>query len=141
MSSAMSLRAAPRREIHPRLSLVERFRGGFRRDRSHRGHAVHAEIRSGRHQRRNRAFLHRGRKRRQAVDPGPLPERRDVRRYFQLFICAWAAYFLLKAALYFVLGATLPLTTELALRSAIGGIVLGWWSPAAPRSAGAAFSW
>jgi intracellular septation protein A len=56
---------------------------------------------------------------------GPLPERRDVRRYFQLFTYAWAAYFLLKAACYFALGAMLPLATALALRSAIGGISLG----------------
>ena len=56
---------------------------------------------------------------------GPFPERRDVRRYFQLFTYTWAAYFLLKAAVYFALGATLPLATALALRSAIGGISLG----------------
>jgi intracellular septation protein A len=56
---------------------------------------------------------------------GPLPERRDVRRYFQLFTYAWAAYFLLKAAFYFALGTMLPLATALALRSAIGGISFG----------------
>jgi intracellular septation protein A len=55
---------------------------------------------------------------------GPLPARRDVRRYFQFFTYAWAAYFLLKAAVYLALGAMLPITTALALRSAIGGISL-----------------
>ncbi|HEX3974502.1 MAG TPA: septation protein IspZ [Stellaceae bacterium] len=56
---------------------------------------------------------------------GPLPERLDVRRYFQLFTYAWAAYFLVKAGVYFALGQAYPLATALALRSIIGGISLG----------------
>ena len=56
---------------------------------------------------------------------GPLPDRADVHRYFQLFTYAWAGYFLLKAGVYFALGEAYPLATAMALRSIIGGISLG----------------
>lgn len=55
---------------------------------------------------------------------GPLPDRADVRRYFQLFTYAWAVYFFLKAAAYFVIGQAFPLATAMAIRSLLGGISL-----------------
>jgi intracellular septation protein A len=55
---------------------------------------------------------------------GPLPERADIHRYFQLFTYAWAAYFFLKAAAYFAIGQAFPLATAMAIRSLDGGISL-----------------
>ena len=53
---------------------------------------------------------------------GPLPGRADIRRYFELFTYAWAAYFFLKAAAYYAIGEAFPLGTALAIRSLAGGI-------------------
>lgn len=53
---------------------------------------------------------------------GSLPDRADVRCYFQLFTYAWAAYFFLKAAGYVAIGQAFPLATAMVLRSIIGGI-------------------
>jgi intracellular septation protein A len=53
------------------------------------------------------------------------PEGADIRRFFQLFTLLWAAYFFLKAAFYYWLGAALPLTEALAVRSVVGGVSLG----------------
>ncbi len=55
----------------------------------------------------------------------PFPERVDVRRFFQLFTLLWAVYFFLKAAFYYWLGAVLPLTEAMAVRSVVGGASLG----------------
>ena len=60
--------------------------------------------------------------RRQAT---PLPERADVRRFFQLFTLVWAAYFFVKAAFYFWIALIFPLAQAMAIRSIIGGISLG----------------
>jgi intracellular septation protein A len=53
------------------------------------------------------------------------PDRPDVLRFFRLFTLFWAAYFFLKAGLYFWLGETLPLPRAMFLRSIIGSISLG----------------
>jgi intracellular septation protein A len=55
----------------------------------------------------------------------PFPEGADVRRFFQLFTLLWAVYFFLKAAFYYWLGAVLPLTEAMAVRSVVGGVSLG----------------
>jgi len=49
----------------------------------------------------------------------------DVRRFFQLFTLLWAAYFFLKAAFYYWVGAVLPLTEAMAIRSVVGSVSLG----------------
>jgi hypothetical protein len=49
----------------------------------------------------------------------------DIRRFFQLFTPAWAVYFVLKAALYLLIGKLLPLPEALAIRAAVGGVSLG----------------
>jgi intracellular septation protein A len=54
----------------------------------------------------------------------PIPATAEIRRFFQLFTLLWAAYFFAKAALYVWLGAILPLTEAMALRSLIGGVSL-----------------
>ena len=53
------------------------------------------------------------------------PEGADVRRFFQLFTLLWAAYFFIKAAFYYWLGAIMPLTEAMAVRSLVGGVTLG----------------
>jgi intracellular septation protein A len=53
------------------------------------------------------------------------PEGADVRRFFQLFTLLWAAYFFVKAAFYYWLGAVMPLTDAMAVRSIVGGVSLG----------------
>jgi intracellular septation protein A len=53
------------------------------------------------------------------------PEGADIRRFFQIFTLLWAAYFFLKAAFYTWLGAVLPLTEAMAVRSLVGGVSLG----------------
>jgi intracellular septation protein A len=55
----------------------------------------------------------------------PFPGGAEVRRFFQIFTLFWAAYFLAKAALYFWLAWTMPLTEAMALRSVLGGASLG----------------
>lgn len=52
------------------------------------------------------------------------PQGADVRRFFQLFTLFWAAYFFVKAAFYYWLGAILPLTEAMAVRSIAGGTSL-----------------
>jgi intracellular septation protein A len=54
----------------------------------------------------------------------PFPDRTDIRRFFQLFTLLWAAYFVIKAAVYFWLALVLPLQQAVALRSVIGGVSL-----------------
>jgi intracellular septation protein A len=54
----------------------------------------------------------------------PIPNRPDVRRFFQLFTLFWAGYFFLKAAVYLWLGEILPLEQAMALRGIIGGVSL-----------------
>ncbi len=54
-----------------------------------------------------------------------LPEGADIRRFFQIFTLLWAAYFFIKAAFYTWLGAVLPLTEAMAVRSVGGGVSLG----------------
>lgn len=56
---------------------------------------------------------------------GPLPERADVHRYFELFTYAWAVYFFLKAVAYYAIGQAYPLATAMAIRSIAGGISFG----------------
>lgn len=53
------------------------------------------------------------------------PEGADVRRFFQIFTLLWAAYFFVKAAFYAWLGAIMPLTEAMAIRSIVGGVSLG----------------
>jgi len=52
------------------------------------------------------------------------PDTPAVRRFFQYFTLVWAAYFLVKAALYAWLAWRLPLVQAMALRSLIGGASL-----------------
>ncbi len=54
-----------------------------------------------------------------------IPQTQEMRRFFRLFTLVWAAYFLLKAAFYLWLAATLPLKEALALRSVLGSLSLG----------------
>jgi intracellular septation protein A len=54
----------------------------------------------------------------------PFPDRADVRQFFRLLTLFWAAYFFVKAGVYFWLGLILPLAQALALRSVIGGASL-----------------
>ena len=56
---------------------------------------------------------------------GPLPERADVHRYFELCTYAWAVYFFLKAAAYFAIAQAFSLATAMAIRSLAGGISFG----------------
>ena len=72
-----------------------------------------------------------------AVGPKPLiqevAEQREgrpytsdaVRIFFRGFTLVWAAYFALKAAFYFWIASTLPMTEALALRSLVGSLSLG----------------
>jgi intracellular septation protein A len=53
------------------------------------------------------------------------PEGADVRRFFRLFTLLWAVYFFVKAAFYFWMGAILPLTEAMAVRSIVGSASLG----------------
>jgi intracellular septation protein A len=53
------------------------------------------------------------------------PDRADVRHFFRLLTLFWAAYFFLKAGLYFWLSVTLPTSRAILLRSVIGGVSLG----------------
>jgi intracellular septation protein A len=53
------------------------------------------------------------------------PEGAEVRRFFQLFTLLWAAYFFIKAGFYYWMGAILPLTEAMAVRSVVGGVSLG----------------
>ncbi len=53
------------------------------------------------------------------------PEGADIRRFFQLFTLLWAVYFFVKAAFYYWMGAILPLTEAMAVRSIVGGVSLG----------------
>jgi intracellular septation protein A len=53
------------------------------------------------------------------------PEGADVRRFFQLFTLVWAAYFFIKAAFYYWLGAIMPLAEAMAIRSVVGSLTLG----------------
>ncbi len=55
---------------------------------------------------------------------GPYPDRADISRFFQLFTLLWAAYFFLKAALYFWAAWTLPLTEAMGVRTMIGPVSL-----------------
>ena len=55
---------------------------------------------------------------------GPYPDRPDIRRFFELFTLLWAAYFFLKAALYFWAAWTLPLTEAMGVRTLIGPATL-----------------
>lgn len=54
-----------------------------------------------------------------------IPQTEETRRFFRLFTLIWAAYFVLKAAFYLWLAATLPLKEALALRSLLGALSLG----------------
>lgn len=85
------------------------------------------------------------------------PDSAEVRRFFQLFTLGWAAYFGLKAALFFAFAWTMPMTEAMAWRSLVGGISLGLmiavsttqgrnlfflmrrlgWLPAPPKAPGA----
>jgi intracellular septation protein A len=49
----------------------------------------------------------------------------EVRGFFRLFTLVWAAYFFLKAIVYFWMAWTLPLLEAMALRSVAGSISLG----------------
>jgi intracellular septation protein A len=53
------------------------------------------------------------------------PDSAEVRRFFQLFTLVWAAYFDLKAALFFVFAWSMPMTEAMAWRSLVGGVSLG----------------
>ena len=52
------------------------------------------------------------------------PDRADVRRFFRIFTLLWAAYFFVKAGLYFWLAQALPLTQAMAVRSVAGPLSL-----------------
>jgi intracellular septation protein A len=52
----------------------------------------------------------------------PLPARADVRRFFQLFTLAWAAYFVLKALFYLWVALSFPLAQAVAIRSVVGSL-------------------
>jgi intracellular septation protein A len=54
-----------------------------------------------------------------------VPDRADIREFFRLFTLLWAAYFFLKAGVYFWLGAILPMGRTLLLRSIIGSASMG----------------
>ena len=49
----------------------------------------------------------------------------EVRGFFRLFTLVWAAYFFLKAAVYFWLAWTMPMLEAMALSSVVGGVSLG----------------
>jgi intracellular septation protein A len=49
----------------------------------------------------------------------------EVRAFFRLFTLVWAAYFLLKAAIYLWVAWTLPMLEAMALRSVAGSVSLG----------------
>lgn len=51
-----------------------------------------------------------------------------IRRFFRLLTLVWAVYFILKAAAYVWLAATMPMSEAIALRSLLGGISLGLMS-------------
>ena len=53
------------------------------------------------------------------------PDSAEVRRFFQLFTLFWAAYFGLKAILFFAFAWTLPMTEAMAWRALVGGVSLG----------------
>ena len=54
----------------------------------------------------------------------PFPERADIRRFFELFTLAWAAYFFVKALFYLWTAWTFPMLEAMALRSVIGSASL-----------------
>ena len=60
----------------------------------------------------------------QARSAEAFPDTRETRRFFRLFTLLWAAYFVLKAAGYVWLAATLPLAQAMLLRSVLGGLSL-----------------
>jgi intracellular septation protein A len=49
----------------------------------------------------------------------------EIRAFFRLFTFVWAAYFLLKAALFLWMAWTMPMLEAMALRSIVGGVSLG----------------
>jgi intracellular septation protein A len=49
----------------------------------------------------------------------------EVRAFFRLFTLLWAAYFFLKAAVYFWMAWMLPMLEGMALRSVAGSVSLG----------------
>ena len=55
---------------------------------------------------------------------GPYPADDEIRRFFQIFTLLWAAYFFLKAGLYFWAAWTLPLTEAMGVRTLAGPISL-----------------
>lgn len=54
----------------------------------------------------------------------PFPNRPDITRFFAIFTLLWAVYFFAKAAAYLAVGATMPLTRAMAVRSVAGGASL-----------------
>jgi intracellular septation protein A len=58
-------------------------------------------------------------------NPGALDDGPDIRRFFKLFTWLWAAYFVLKAAVYLWLGAILPMDQALTVRPIVGTASLG----------------
>lgn len=58
-------------------------------------------------------------------ETGAFPNSPEVRRFFQLFTLFWAAYFGLKATLFFAFAWTMPMTEAMAWRSLVGGVSLG----------------
>lgn len=48
------------------------------------------------------------------------PKRPDIRRFFALFTLMWAAYFFVKAVVYFWIGETMPMEQALGIRALIG---------------------
>jgi intracellular septation protein A len=55
----------------------------------------------------------------------PFPGGAEVRRFFQIFTLFWAAYFLVKAIVYFWLAWRLPMIEAMAWRALLGGASLG----------------
>jgi intracellular septation protein A len=53
------------------------------------------------------------------------PDSASVRRFFQIFTLFWGGYFFCRAALYFWLAWTLPMTLAMAWRTGLGGASLG----------------
>jgi intracellular septation protein A len=49
----------------------------------------------------------------------------DIRLFFKLFTLLWAGYFLLKAGVYFWLGAIMPIEQALTVRPVVGMVSLG----------------
>ncbi|HBK05968.1 MAG TPA: hypothetical protein DDZ81_08890 [Acetobacteraceae bacterium] len=54
----------------------------------------------------------------------PFPDRPDITRFFGLFTLLWAGYFFVKAAAYLAVGAMMPLTQAMAVRSVAGSASL-----------------